>query len=94
MGIIIKIHNTNPSGSIGLENRQDTGKKKLFGNADLSKENITFDDYLDRHLKDKNHASHSNKAGQSQAVGSTFPAISLNDIIPELHIPFSFLKQI
>ena len=89
MSIIIKIHSINPSRSIGLENRQDPGNKKLFGKAHLPKENVPFDDYLDRQLNVKNFASHFKKAGQSGAVASPFPAISLNDIIPELHIPFS-----
>jgi len=89
MSIIIKIHSMNPSGSIGLENRQDPGNKKLFRKAHLSQGKVTFDDCLDMHLNDKNFASHFKKAGQSGAVAPPFPAISLNDIIPELHIPFS-----
>jgi hypothetical protein len=89
MSIIIKIHSITPSGSIGLENRQAPGNKKLFGKAYLPKENVPFDDYLARQLNDKNFASHFKKAGQSGAAAAPFPAVTLNDIIPELHIPVS-----
>jgi hypothetical protein len=94
MSIIIKIDSINPSRSTGLENRLDPGNKKLLGKAHLLKEDVPFDEYLDRQLNDKNFTSHFKKAGQSGAVTASFPAITLNDIIPELHIPFSFLKQI
>ena len=89
MSIIIEIHSLNPSGSIGLENRQYPGNKKLFEKAHLPKENVPFDHYLDRQLNDKGFVSQFKKAGQSGAVTAPFPAISLNDIIPELHIPVS-----
>ena len=94
MSTIIKIDGINPSRSIGLENRQDPRNKKPFGKAHLPEEHFPFDHYLDRHLNDKSFASHFKKSGQSGAVALPFPAISLSDIIPELHIPFSFLKQI
>jgi hypothetical protein len=94
MSIIIKIDNMNPSGTIGLENRQDPRNKKLFRNAQLSEENVSFDDYLDRQLNDKGFSSHFKKVGQSGGGAEKFPAISLYDITPELHFPFSFLKQI
>ena len=94
MSIIIKIDGINPSGSIGIENRQNPRNKKLSGNAHLCEENVSFDDYLDRELHDKGFALHFKKAGQSEGGAERFPAISLNDITPELHFPFSFLKQI
>jgi len=82
---------------MGLENGLDPGKKHPSGKASLSKTDVTFDEYLDAQLKDKSFASHFKKAGQAGAVGlkesspavvePTF-ALKLNDIIPELHLPF------
>jgi hypothetical protein len=89
MGIIIRIHSINPSRSTGLENMLDHGNKKLLGKAHLPKENVSFDEYLERQLNSKHFVTHFKKAGQSGAVVEPFPAISLYDIIPELHIPFS-----
>ncbi|GEM_PF-6352316 len=98
MSIIIKIHSINPSGSISLGNRLDPENKKPSGKTYLPKVNVRFDEYLDAQLKDKNFASRFKKAGQSEAIvpeeSSTvltapFFSLTLNDIVPELHIPFN-----
>jgi hypothetical protein len=97
MRISMKIHVINPSNSMGLENRLAAGKQKPSGKAYLHKINVTFDEYLEAQLKGRDFASHFKKAGHSGAVvlKKSSPAVvepsfalTLNDIIPELHIPF------
>jgi hypothetical protein len=97
MDIINKIHRINPSGSTGLENRLHRGNKKTCGKAPVPKGALRFDEYLDMQLKEWSFASYFKKAGQSGTAGfekssaaeaAPFPAVSLSDLNPELHIPF------
>jgi len=97
MSIIMKINRISPSNSTGLENRPDPGKKNPSGKAYLSKSSVTFDEYLEAQLKDRDFASHFKRAGQpgiliqkksSTTIAEPSFSLSLNDIIPELHIPF------
>jgi hypothetical protein len=94
MSAIREIHSTNPSGPLGLENRRETGNRKLFRKGPLPKENFSFDVCLDRQINRKNFKPQFKKAGHAEAADPNFLTISLNDIVPELHFPFSFLKQI
>lgn len=98
MSIILKIHGTGPSNEINLKNRPDMGKKHLPGKAYLSNNNVSFDEYLWAQLKDKDFALHFKNPGQpgfvalkksSSDVPVSIFSLSLNDIIPELHIPYS-----
>lgn len=97
MSIIMKIHGITPSNSTGLENRPDQGKKTPSGKAYLSENRVTFDEYLEAQLKDRDFTSHFKRAGQpgvliqkrsSTSVAEPSFSLSLYDIIPELHIHF------
>lgn len=97
MSIIKKIHGTGPSNPVRLENRPDRRAQNPSGKAYLPEGGFTFDEYLEAQLKDRNLSSCFKKAGQPGAAvlkksyasvaEPPFP-LSLNDIIPELHIPF------
>ena len=98
MSIILKIHGIDPSNTIDLKNRPDMGKKHLHGKAYPSNNNVSFDEYLETQLKDKGFASHFKNAGNdgivalkksSSDIDEAFFPLSLNDIIPELHITSS-----
>lgn len=61
MTALLKIHNINPSYSMGLENRLNLKKEKHGEKAYLSENKADFADYLEAQLKDKDFASRFNK---------------------------------